>query len=129
MPMQFFTKEQDGLTQPWHNRVFLNPPFRRDLIAKFVAKLISERPNYEQAIALVNADTSTEWFQTLCGAANAIAFPKRRLVFYNEITQQQNPVFGSAFVYIGDRPGAFAEAFSGSCLILRPEAFAEARHA
>jgi hypothetical protein len=127
--MQFFTKEQDGLTQPWHNRVFLNPPFRRDLIAKFVAKLISERPNYEQAIALVNADTSTEWFQTLCGAANAIAFPKRRLVFYNEITQQQNPVFGSAFVYIGDRPGAFAEAFSGSCLILRPEAFAEARHA
>jgi hypothetical protein len=45
-------------------------------------------------------------------------FPKRRLVFHNEITEQQNPVFGSAFTYFGDRPGAFAAAFS-SCLILQ----------
>ena len=126
---QFFTKEQNGLTQPWYGRVFLNPPFRRDLIGKFVTKLISERANYEQAIALVNADTSTEWFQTICGAANAIAFPKRRLVFHNEITKQQNPVFGSAFAYFGDRRDAFVEVFGGSCLILRTEKFAEARDA
>jgi ParB family chromosome partitioning protein len=55
----------NGLTKRWHGRVFLNPPYGRNIVDKFVAKLIAE---YEAgittaAILLVPAHTQTEWFR------------------------------------------------------------------
>lgn len=37
----FYTREQDGLAQPWHGRVWLNPPYGRE-IGKWVAKAVAE---------------------------------------------------------------------------------------
>lgn len=115
---EWFNEERDGLVQPWHGRVYLNPPFARGLVDKFIDKLVCERPNYDEAILLVNSQTETAWFQKLGEIANVIAFPRGRVYFHNERTRQQNPVFGSAFVYIGDRRDAFADAFADECLVL-----------
>ena len=61
-----YTKEDDGLSQPWAGRVFLNPPYGKG-IAKWTERLCDE---YEQgavtaAIALLPARTDTAWFQGL----------------------------------------------------------------
>src|SRR5205085_10834485 len=113
-------RKQDGLRQRWTGRVFLNPPYSRGLVGSFVAKLIDERANYSQAIVLVISLTETEWFQNLGRVASAVAFPKRRLVFYNEHTEQQQPVWGSTFFYIGERRDAFAEVFADCSLVFVP---------
>jgi hypothetical protein len=39
---QYFTEQDDGLAQEWLGRVFLNPPYHRDLCPKFINKLIIE---------------------------------------------------------------------------------------
>jgi DNA N-6-adenine-methyltransferase (Dam) len=39
---RYHTIVENGLKQSWPGRVFLNPPFRRDLIKEFVVKLIRE---------------------------------------------------------------------------------------
>jgi len=127
---EWFDIGRNGLARPWRGNVFLNPPYTRGVIDKFVDKLLAERANYTQAIVLVDNRSDTAWFHRLCGIASAVAFPKTRIGFYNDDPRARAPsVWGSAFVYVGDRPGAFAAAFSGSCLVFRPETFAEAPHA
>ena len=39
---KYFTKEQDGLSQPWHGFVWCNPPYGRE-IGKWV-KAVAEHP-------------------------------------------------------------------------------------
>lgn len=115
----WFDKKRDGLAHAWRGSVFLNPPYARGLIDLFVEKLIDERANYLQAIALVDARTDVGWFQRLGLVASAIAFPKGRIDFYNECAvQQQSPIYGSAVFYLGRRRDAFAKVFAGSSLVL-----------
>jgi hypothetical protein len=38
----FFTEQEDGLSKEWIGRVWLNPPYHRDLASKFIDKLIRE---------------------------------------------------------------------------------------
>jgi hypothetical protein len=116
---EWFDIERNGLAQPWRGNVFLNPPYARGVIDEFVDKLIAERTNYTQAIVLVDNRSDTAWFHQLCGIASAVALPKGRIGFYSDNPDARAPsVWGSAFVYVGDRLGAFAAAFS-SCLILQ----------
>lgn len=115
----WFDKKRDGLAHAWRGSVFLNPPYARGLIDLFVEKLIDERADYTQAIALVDARTDTGWFQRLGHVATAIAFPKGRIDFYNECAvQQSSPIFGSAVFYLGRRRDAFAKVSAGSSLVL-----------
>jgi hypothetical protein len=68
---------------------------------------------------LVDSRTDTKWFHRLCEIATAVAFPKGRIDFYSEnVASRETPVYGSAFIYIGDYVDAFAKAFAGACLIL-----------
>jgi ParB family chromosome partitioning protein len=118
---EWFDMERDGLAQPWRGNVWLNPPYTRGVIDKFIEKLIAEQNNISQAIVLVDNRSDTAWFHRLCGIATVIALPERRIGFYAENPLSRAPsVWGSAFVYIGDRRDAFTEEFSGNCLILRP---------
>ena len=54
-----YTLEQDGLAQPWFGMVWLNPPYNRWEIGKWLAKLAE----HGSGIALVYARTDTAWFQ------------------------------------------------------------------
>ena len=54
-----YTVEDDGLAQPWDGLVWLNPPYQRVEIGKWVKKLAE----HENGIALVYVRTDTAWFQ------------------------------------------------------------------
>ena len=58
-----YTMEDNGLSQPWYGKVYMNPPYGREIKA-WVLKLIEEKKkgNIDEAIALVPARTDTEWF-------------------------------------------------------------------
>jgi phage N-6-adenine-methyltransferase len=80
---RFFSQAEDGLAQPWHGCVWLNPPYAKPLIAHFAEKFAAsvERGDVSAAVVLVNNATETEWFQTLAHAADAFCFPKKRIPF------------------------------------------------
>jgi hypothetical protein len=73
---QSFTR--DGLTRPWHGRVWLNPPFDRYEVAKWIRRLA----DHGHGTALLHARTEAEWFEPVWGKATAILFLADRLYFH-----------------------------------------------
>lgn len=67
----------DGLAQPWHGMVWLNPPFDRYRVAKWIGKL-AEHGN---GICLVHARTEAAWFEPIWQKADLILFLADRLKF------------------------------------------------
>ena len=68
----------EGLDRPWHGVVWLNPPFDRYEVGKWVRKL-AEHGN---GIALLHARTEAEWFVPVWEKASAILFLADRLYFH-----------------------------------------------
>ena len=71
------TEADDGLAQPWHGRVFLNPPFDRRVAGLWVQKLA----DHGNGICLLHARTETAWFRPIWQHATAILFLDRRVRF------------------------------------------------
>jgi phage N-6-adenine-methyltransferase len=109
----FFSKEQDGLAQPWKGRIWLNPPFESAVITPFVAKLLADYQAgaIQQAIVLTDAATDTRWFHDLANLSKLVCFTKGRISFTSPLTDSQAPQRGQAFMYLGDRPDAFVARF------------------
>ncbi len=110
----YFTKDDDGLSLPWYGRVWMNPPYAADLIAKFTEKLASHvvAGDVQEAIVLVNNATETAWFQDLIDVAAAVAFPQSRVKFYKPDGTHGAPLQGQAIIYMGNQPDLFRETFS-----------------
>jgi hypothetical protein len=111
--MELFTKDDDGLTQPWRGRVWLNPPYAQPLIAQFAEAVASkfESGEYEQACILVNNATETAWFQRILAVASGVCFPSSRIRFVSPEGKQGAPLQGQAILYIGNDFQRFADAF------------------
>jgi phage N-6-adenine-methyltransferase len=107
----YYTQETNGLAQLWFGRVWLNPPYSKPLITKFIDKLISELPNIEQAIVLTNAYTDTRWFRTLM-SVSTVCLTHGRIHFINADGETGNPPIGGSFFYCGHNPKRFAKLFS-----------------
>jgi hypothetical protein len=118
----FFTAADDGLGQAWFGRVWLNPPYHRAMLSRFVNKLVEEwtTGGIEQAILLTHNYTDTEWFHAAAGAARAICFPRGRVRFLSPAGDECSPTQGQAFFYFGPRDGLFRAAFGEAGLIVRP---------
>lgn len=72
-----FSLPLDGLTQPWSDRVWLNPPYSREAV-RWLRKL-AEHGN---GTALVFARTETAWFvESIWKRADAILFLEGRITF------------------------------------------------
>lgn len=68
---------ENGLDLEWHGRVWLNPPFDRYQVGRWIERLA----NHGNGLALVHARTETEWFRPIWRHASHVLFLYDRLKF------------------------------------------------
>lgn len=76
----FWTKEQDGLVQPWARRNWMNPPYGRD-VPRWLARALDESKRGATTVCLIPARTNTGWFHALCLEAAEVRFVRGRPKF------------------------------------------------
>jgi hypothetical protein len=75
---QIYTEADDGLRQPWHGLVFMNPPFGgRFGHVPWLRKFL----DHGNGVAIVRAYTSSSWWHELMPRAETILFPKGKTKF------------------------------------------------
>lgn len=106
---QYWTIEDNGLYAPWHGRVYINPPYGRE-IGAWVARACDTYASraIEAAILLVPARTDTEWFRRLRDFP--ICFIGGRVRFIGPHGAGDAAPFPSALVYVGDEVERYARA-------------------
>jgi hypothetical protein len=135
---RFYTKDDDGLAQPWNGRVFLNPPYGKTG-GKSNQEIWSQRllhfyrfGQVPAAILLVNAEPGNRWFRPLWRFP--LCFTDHRIRFYTEDGERNAPTHSNCFVYLQPLPGPlaassgldsarhrFAAAFSRFGAVVAPE--------
>jgi len=106
---QHFTKEVNGLSKNWIGKVYMNPPYGRE-IKEWVEKLHQgfSNGNVTEAIALTPARTDTQWFYALRNFPRC--FIKGRLKFSGGEEDNSAP-FPSVAFYLGKNESNFKKHF------------------
>lgn len=107
---QHLTVQEDGLAYQWNGRVYMNPPYGRE-IEPWVEKLCAEyaRGNVSEAIALVPARVDTDWFRRFRDFA--VCFIDGRLKFSGHTNSAPFP---SAVIYLGRDIERFEASFGST---------------
>jgi hypothetical protein len=107
-----FTREDDGLRQEWKGKIYMNPPYGRE-VADWISKLHREvaNNNVEEAIVLVASRTDTQWFNSLVREGYLWCAVEGRLSFTGLDTEKNCAPFPSAIFYIGERVQDFYHTF------------------
>ena len=77
---EFYTKEQDGLKQPWKGTVWCNPPYGRQ-IGEWVRRGFFASISGNTVVMLLPARTDTKWFHDYIYGKAEIRFIRGRLKF------------------------------------------------
>ena len=113
---KFFTAADDSLNRPWFGRIYLNPPYARGVVKKFVSKLIYEfnTGHVKSAVILVNAQTDAKWFNSLAQACTGAIFTLGRIRFLqaNGTLSKNTPTLGQCIFYLGYDVEKFFAAFA-----------------
>ena len=111
----YYTRDDDGLRQPWSGTVFCNPPYKMPEVARFIGKLCEEldAQRTTEAILLVNSATETDWFQRAFARADAVCFPDGRMHFWHATRSNDHPCQGQTLLYYGPDPAGFCRVFAG----------------
>lgn len=111
-----YTKDDDGLTQPWNGTVFVNPPFGGRLghipwLKKFL--------DHGDGVAIVRAYTSAGWFHDWAIKAETMLFPRGKTKFIRpDGTIGTAPGHGVVLVGMGEKANSAMEN-SGLGLFIR----------
>ena len=102
-----YNEFDDGLAQKWKGRVWLNPPYSRPLISKFMRRMAE----HNQGIALIFSRTDTELFHTeVFNKATAVKFLKGRIKFLRpDGTEAGTPGCGSVLIAYGEEDANILE--------------------
>jgi phage N-6-adenine-methyltransferase len=97
----FFTRHQDGLAQRWDGKVFMNPPYGRD-IGRWVKKAYEESLDGALVVCLLPARTDTRWWHDYA-KHGYVYFLRGRLRFGTALNSAPFPsaivTFGKFFNY------------------------------
>ncbi len=58
----YYTEEDNGLSKPWKNPTFVNPPYGRDSITLWLEKAYRESMHGITSVFLLPSRTGTKWF-------------------------------------------------------------------
>jgi len=123
--LDYYTREQDGLSRPWPGRVWLNPPYSQPAIDDFCLKLEAEcgAGNTTQAVIITNNGTETHWGQVLLKLCTAVCFHDGRVRFWAPDRESVTPLQGQMISYYGPEVVAFCREFAlmGSVFITGKE--------
>ncbi len=100
----YYVEADDALSLVWHGRVFLNPPYGRDII-RWIEKAhtsVSER-HAQSVLALVPARTETTWWHAHIAGRAHVFLLKGRLAFGDG---KNSAPFPSALALWGDDASA-----------------------
>lgn len=102
-----YNEFDDGLSQKWEGRVWLNPPYSRPLINKFMGRMTE----HNRGIALIFSRTDTELFHTeVFDKAAAVKFLKSRIRFLRpDGTEAGAPGCGSVLIAYGEEDANILE--------------------
>ena len=112
---RFFSIEEDGLSQDWRGRVWLNPPYGREggesNQGRWSRKLIEsfEAGDVSEAVLLVNSVTDRSWFWPFW--ERSICFVYKRIQFYAPDGRKPQPTHGNVLVYFGHNQIGFYKQF------------------
>jgi phage N-6-adenine-methyltransferase len=92
----FHTTADNGLSQEWRGRIWLNPPYSYPEIEQFVDKLVDEieAAHVAEAIMLTNNASDTAWFHKAVRVADAMCFTLGRIRFLNQGGDRSSPAQG-----------------------------------
>jgi phage N-6-adenine-methyltransferase len=76
-----YTKEINGLQKNWFGRVWMNPPYGRE-VSQWTKKLVE----HGNGLALIFARTDTKWFQEFAPHCSWILFLAGRVRFVDSLT-------------------------------------------
>ena len=94
---RYFTREQDALQQRWQGKVWMNPPYERE-IAAFMRKAYEESLLGATVVCLVPSRTDTQWWHRYAmrgqiiylrgrlrfgGAETSAPFPSAIVIFWS----------------------------------------------
>lgn len=117
---RFFTEQDDGLQKQWRGKVWMNPPYSRGLVKRFVLKFTGHfiTGGIVEGIVLVNNATETEWWNMLARMSAAICFPKGRIKFIGQSGKLNSPLQGQTIFYFGENKKQFVSVFSRIGLVV-----------
>lgn len=100
------TEERDGFSAPWGGIVWLNPPFDRYQVGRWINALA----DHGNGICLVHARTEAAWFEPIWKRASLILFMADRLTFHQPD--------GSLTTVLNKKTGKRQAANSGAPVVL-----------
>lgn len=118
----YYTAETDGLQHQWRGSVWMNPPYSRALIGRFISKLVAEfsAGRVTEAIVLTNNSTDTSWAAALAREGAAVCFPKGRIRFLTPEGKLGKAPQGQMFNYLGPHQDRFSAVFGTLGFVIFP---------
>jgi phage N-6-adenine-methyltransferase len=123
----YYTKEMDALGMEWVGRTWLNPPYSRGLIDRFIDKFLWHyvvKNDIDEALVLTNNSLDVSWAHALMAKSTLFCPLRGRVKFLKPddltVGSSSNRT-GQVVWYFGPHPYKFEEVFSdvGPILTLR----------